>query len=192
MHAFWGYSRNVCTFQVTGACYPEGRRDSVPSRTVLWSHPTTAPVQFLSPVQFLACKAEWSTRRNSTAVLFSWSHQTTGPVRFDTAVHLWFHRIVCGTPHGPRARLMWASYRPRTGLSDVFQFLRDPYGAPVWPLCRTAPLQTCKGIDTTRICKNLCGHRIWRYGAGTGPLHLLHGLLRGCLRVPNPYGPVSL
>ena len=25
MHAFWGYSRNVCTFQVKGACYPEGR-----------------------------------------------------------------------------------------------------------------------------------------------------------------------
>ena len=114
------------------------------------------------------------------------------PVRFDTAVHLWFHRIVCRTPHGPRARLMWALYRPRTGLSDVFQFLRDPYGARVWPVCHTAPLQTRKGIDTTRICKNPCGHRIWRYGAGTGPLHLLHGLLRGCLRVPNPYGPVSL
>ena len=38
------------------------------------SHPTTDPVRFLSPVRFLARKAEWSARRNFTSVLFSWSH----------------------------------------------------------------------------------------------------------------------
>ena len=38
------------------------------------SHPTTGPVRFLSPVRFLARKAEWSARRNFTSVLFSWSH----------------------------------------------------------------------------------------------------------------------
>ena len=38
------------------------------------SHPTTGPVRILSPVRFLARKAEWSARTNFTSVLFSWSH----------------------------------------------------------------------------------------------------------------------
>ena len=38
------------------------------------SHPTTGPIRFLSPVRFLARKAEWSAHKNFTSVLFSWSH----------------------------------------------------------------------------------------------------------------------
>ena len=61
---------------------------------ILWgyrmpqSHPTTDPERFLSPVRYLARKAEWSARRNFTSVLFSWSHQATDPVRLDTTVYL--------------------------------------------------------------------------------------------------------
>ena len=119
------------------------------------SHPTTGPVRFLSPVRFLARKAEWSARRNFTSVLFSWSHQATGPVRLDTAVYLWFGWIIRMTPrvphavpvrasHGPvrESSMFFISYGTRTGP------VRDPKG------CRTAPLRTREGIGTTRIGKN--------------------------------------
>ena len=92
------------------------------------SHPTTGPVRYLSPVRFLARKAEWSARRNFTSVLFSWSHRATGPVRLDTAVHLWFGRMIRRTPRVPRAMPVRASYGPRTGIFNVFHILRDPYG----------------------------------------------------------------
>ena len=65
------------------------------------SHPTVGPIRFLSPVRFLACKAEWSARRNFTSVLFSWSHQATGPIWLDTAVQIWFSGIIRRTPRVP-------------------------------------------------------------------------------------------
>ena len=131
------------------------------------SHPTTGPVRFSSPVRFLACKVEWSARRNFTSVLFSWSHQATGPVRLDTAVYLWFGSIIPRTARAPRAMPVRASHGPRTGIFNVFHIrtgpLHDPQG------CRTAPLRTRKGIDTNRIGKIPYGRRIWSYGARTGP-----------------------
>ena len=99
------------------------------------SHPTTGPVRFLSPVRFLAHKAEWSARRNFTSVLFSWSHQATGPVRLDTAVHLWFGRMIRRTPRVPvrcpyghragparESSILFVSYGIRSGP------VRDPQG----------------------------------------------------------------
>ena len=105
----------------------------VPNRTratilMPQSHPTTGPVGILSPVWFLARKAEWRARRNFTSVLFSWSHQATGPVRLDTAVHLWLGRMIRRTPLLPRAMPVRASYGPRKGIFNVFHGVRaGPY-----------------------------------------------------------------
>ena len=66
-----------------------------------------------------------------------------------------------------------ASYGPRTGISNIFQILRGPWGT------RKAPLWTSMGIDTTRICVV--------YGR-TGPLRPQHGLFTGCVWSLNPYG----
>ena len=84
------------------------------------SHPTTAPVRFLSSVRFLACEAEWSARGNLASVLFSWSHQATGPVWLDTAVCLWFGWIIPRTPRVPRAMPVQASCGTSTGIFNVF------------------------------------------------------------------------
>ena len=85
------------------------------------SHPTTGPVRFLSPIRFLA-------RRNFTLVLFSWSHQAIGPVRLDTALYLWFGRMIRRTPRVPvrcpyghrtdparESSMFFISYRTRAG-----------------------------------------------------------------------------
>ena len=143
------------------------------------SHPTMGPDRFLSPVRFLARKAEWSIRRSFTPVLFSWSHQTMGSIQFDTAVHLWFHKIIHRTPHGPRAIPVRSSYGPGTGISNVFQFLRHPYGHG-------------SELSKTEFVNISYGRRIWPYGARTGPLRSLHRLFRGCLRAPDPYGARKL
>ena len=77
------------------------------------SHPTTGPVRFLSPVRFLARKAEWNAHRNLTSVLFPWSHQAMGPVRLDTAVYLWFGWIIrrtTGIARAPHGNLQCFSY----------------------------------------------------------------------------------
>ena len=50
-----------------------------------------------------ARQAEWSAHRNFTSVLFSWTHQAMGPIQHDTAVHLWFGRIIRRTPWLPSA-----------------------------------------------------------------------------------------
>ena len=97
------------------------------------SHPTTGPLRFLSPVRFLACKAEWSTHRNFISVLFLWSHHSAGLIRLDTSAHLWFGWIIHRTPRVPRAMPVQASYGPRTGIFNVFHILRDPYGARACP-----------------------------------------------------------
>ena len=106
-----------------------------------------APYDFIT-VRFFAHKAEWSTRRNFTSVLFPWSHQAAGPVRLDTSAYLWFGWIFRRTPRIPRAApvqefsMFFISYGARMGP------MRDPQG------CRAAPLRTRKGIDINIIGKN--------------------------------------
>ena len=97
-----------------------------------------------------------------------------------------FGRIIRRTPHGPRAMPVRASCGPRMKLSNVFisyetrtRPVRDPQG------CRTASLQTRKGIDITQISKIPHGRRMWPFG--TGPLRPPHGLFTGCIRSLNPY-----
>ena len=143
------------------------------------SHPTSGPVGFLAPVRFLARKAEWSAGRNFMPVLIMWSHQATHPVRFDTAVHLWFDRIIRRTPHGPRGGPAWESpmffIYYRTSTVPV----RDRQGCP------TAPLRTRKGIDTTRICKDLAWASFVAvrgpYSPVTAPTRAVHELFT----IPN-------
>ena len=89
-------------------------------------HPTTGPVRFLSPVRFLARKAEWSACRNFTSVLFPWSHQATGPVRLAASAYLRFGWVIRRTPRVPRAMPVWATYGPRTGIFNVFHIPRGP------------------------------------------------------------------
>ena len=154
------------------------------------SHPTTGPVRFLSPVRFLARKAEWSARRNFTSVLFPWSHQATGPVRLAASAYLGFGWIIRRTSRVPRAMPVWATYGPRTGIFNVFHIPRDPYGAVRDPQgCQMAPLRKCKGIYTTVIRKNPARTS---YLAARAP----HGPRKGCSwSVYNPKtrtGPVSL
>ena len=112
------------------------------------SHPTAGPVRFLSPVQFLARKAEWSASRNFTSVLFLWSHQAAGPARPDTAVYLWFGWIIHRTPWAPRAMSVRTCYGPHTGIFIVFSYPTGPVRGPQG--CRMSSLRTRKGIDTSR------------------------------------------
>ena len=97
------------------------------------SHPTTGPVLLLSPVRYLARKAEWSARKNFKSVLFPWSHQATGPIRLAAAAYLWFGWIIRRTPWVSRAMSVRSPYGPRTGTFNVFHILWDPYGARAWP-----------------------------------------------------------
>ena len=141
------------------------------------SHPTTGPVRFLSPVRFLARKAEWSAR---TSVLFSWSHQATGPVRLDTAVYLWFSWIIRMTPRVPRAVPVRASYGPRTGMFNIFHIPRDPYGARVGParVPYGALTDTQGNWHNQNWQKNPHGRRILPYGPRTVPARAVHGLFK--------------
>ena len=145
--------------------------------------PTTGPVQFWSPVRFIARKAEWRARRNFTSVLFSWSHQATSPVRLDTAVHLWFGRMIrrtlrvppcdartgiVGTPQGNLQCFISHGTRTRP--------VQDPQGR------RTTSLRTRNRIDTTRIDKNpaRASYSAVRspYGPLTVPARAVHVLFR--------------
>ena len=152
------------------------------------SHPTMGPRTILAPVRFLAHKAEWSTRRNFTPVLFSWSNQALDPARFDTAVHLWFDRIIRRTPQLPRAMPVLAYSACPTRESLMFFISYVTRAGPVQDPqeCHTAPLRTGKAIDTTRIYKNPAR-------GPYGPLKAPYGLLTDCLRggkIPLT-GPVS-
>ena len=95
------------------------------------SCPTTGPVRFLAPYDFLPVRPS-EAHRNFTLVLFLWSHQATAPIRLDTALHLWFDQIIHRTPHGPHAMPTRASYGSHMGICNVFHILRAPRG-------------TCKG-----------------------------------------------
>ena len=76
--------------------------------------------------------------------------------------------------------MFFISYGTRTGP------VRDPQG------CRTAPLRTCKGIDTTRIGKNPARASYFAVRGRTGPVRGPHGLFTGCLKSLNPYGARKL
>ena len=103
------------------------------------------------------------------------SHPTTGPVRFLSGTP-------CGHRTGPvrESSMFFISYGTRTGP------VRDPQG------CRTAPLRTRKGIDTTRIGKNPARASYFAVRGRTGPVRGPHGLFTGCLKSLNPYGARKL
>ena len=144
------------------------------------SHPNTGPVRFLSPVRFLARKAEWSARRNFTSVLFSWSHQATGPVRLDTAVYLWFGWIIRMTPRVPRVVPVRASYGPRTGIFNVFHILRAPYGARAGPA--RVPYGALTDTQGNWHDQNLQKSRTGVVFCRTGPVRTPYGPHTGCSR----------
>ena len=142
------------------------------------SHPTTGPVRFLSPVRFLARKAEWSTRRNFTSVLFPWSHQATGPVRFDTSAYLWFGWIIRRTPRVSRAMPVGALTEPARASYGPHKNLQC-FSYPMGPV--RGPCMTHKGVvrrpyghvsDTTTIGK--------------------HPTRASYLAVRGPYGPLAV
>ena len=157
------------------------------------SHPKTGPVRFLSPVRFLARKAEWSARRNFTSVLFSWSHQANGPVRLDTTVYLWFGWIIRRTPRFP----VRCPYGHRTGPAWEFSVFFISDGT------RTGPCVTRKGavrrpyghvrqLTQPELVNIPHGHRIWTYGVRTGSLRSPHGLFTGYVPSLNQYGARKL
>ena len=143
------------------------------------SHPTTGPVRFLSPVRFLARKAEWSTRRNFTS----------GPVRLNTFAYLWFGWIR-RTSRVPRAMPVRASCGPRTGIFKIFHILRDPYGARAWPA--RVPYGTLTDTQGNWHNHNWQKSRTGVVFGRTGPVRAPHGLFTGCSQFQNPYGARKL
>ena len=115
-----------------------------------------------------------------------------GPMRLDTAAYLWFGWIIRSTPRVPvrcpyghrtgpaRGSMFFISYRTRTGP------VRDPQG------CRTTPLWTRKGIDTTIIGKNPAWASYLAVRGRTGPLRFPHGLFTGWLQSLNLDGARKL
>ena len=144
------------------------------------SHPTMGPVRFLSPVRFLARKAEWSARRNFTSVLFSWSHQATGPMRLDTAVYLWFGWIIRMTPRVPRAVPVRALHGPRKGIFNVFHILQGPYGARAGPA--RVPYGALTDTQGNWLNQNWQKSRTGVVFCRTGPVRAPNGSRTGCSR----------
>ena len=149
------------------------------------SHPTTGPVRFLPPVRFFSRKAEWSARRIFTSVLFSWSHQATGPVQLETAVHLCFGRMIRKTPRVPHAMPV----RAPQGNLQCFSYPTGPVRGACGT-CRTAPLRTRKGIDTTQIDKNPAQASYLAVRAARGPHRPREWTYHFCSKQPgnSPYG----
>ena len=83
-----------------------------------------------------------------------------------------------GARSGParESQMIFISYGVRTGP------VRDPQG------CRTAPLRTRKGIDTTIICKNPARASYVVVRGPYAPLRAPHWLFTGWLLSLNPYG----
>ena len=157
------------------------------------SHPTTGPVRVLSPVRFLARKAEWSARRNFTSVLFPWSHQATGPVRLDTAVYLWFGWIIRMTPRIPlavRAGIVRAPYGNLQCFSYPTGPVRGPCGTRKGAVRR--PYGHARELTQPELAKIPHRRRILPCGARTGPVRFPYGLFTGCLKYLNPYGACKL
>ena len=90
-----------------------------------------------------------------------------------------------GTPCCASTSIVQAPY----GNLQCFSY---PTG-PVWDPqgCRTAPLRTRKGIDTTRIGKNPARASYFAV-RGPCPVRFPHGMFTGCLKSLNPYGARKL
>ena len=108
------------------------------------SHPTTGPVRFLSPVRFLALKAEWSARRNFTSVLVLVVISVYGP---RTARH--GCTLMVGSNDSQDS--MDTPCGARTGIVRAPQGNLQCFSYPTGPV--RGPLRTRKGINTTRIDK---------------------------------------
>ena len=148
------------------------------------------PRTILSPVRFLARKAEWSARGSFTSVLFPRSHQATGLVRLDTSAYLWFGWIIRRNQRVPRAMPVRAPH----GNLQCFSYPTGPVRGP----CVTRkgavrrPYGHARELTQPRLAKIPHVRRIWPYGALTGPLRSPHGLFTGCLHDQNPYGTRKL
>ena len=141
---------------------------------------------FLSPLRFLACKAEWSALRNFTLVLFPWSHQATGPVLLDTAAYLWFGWIIHRTPRIP----LWCPYGHRTGPVWESSMFFIPYGTRAWPTrVPYGALTDTKGNWHNHNWQKSCTGVIFGH---TGPVRAPYGPHMGCLQSLNPYGARNL
>ena len=157
------------------------------------SHLTTGPYVFYHPYGFLP------VRPSEAPVGFLRWCCSRGHIRLRAPYGLtrlytyglveWFARLHgCSVrcPYGHRAdparesSMFFISYGTRTGP------VRDPQG------CRTAPLRTRKGIDTTKIDKNPTRASYLTVRGRTGPLRSPHGLFKGCLGFQNPYGARKL
>ena len=138
------------------------------------SHPTTGPVRFLSPVQFLARKAEWRASRNLRRCCSRGHIRLWARTAWHSCTLMVWSNDSKGIPCDAREPSMFfILYGTRTGP------VQDPQG------CCTTPLRTRKGIDTTRIDKNPARAS---YLAVRGP----HWLFTGCLGCQNPYGARKL
>ena len=144
-------------------------------------------MRFLSPVRFLARKAEWHARRDFTSVLFSCSNHATGPVRLDTAVHLWFGRMIRRTPRVYRAGPARESSMFFISCGTRTRPVRDPQGRRTTP-----PYGHVREFLQPELTKIPHGRRIWPYGPLTVPLRSPHGLFTGCLGYQNRYGARKL
>ena len=109
-------------------------------------------------------------------------------MRFDTAVHLWFGRIILRTPWVPRAGPVRASYGPRTQIFNIFHILRDPYEPVRDPqVSSRQPYGLVRELAQPELAK-----RTGVVFGRTGPLRAPQGLFAGCLQSLNPYGARKL
>ena len=146
-------------------------------------HPTMGPIRFLAPVRFLARKAKWSACRNFTLVLFSWSHQATGPVRqawHGCSLTVWLNNSQDSTwtpcdAHAGSARespMFFISYRTHMGP------VQDLQGVPC--------VQTCKAINTIKICKNPARASYVAVRGPYGPLMVPAQAVHGLFKISKP------
>ena len=180
IHKTW--SRVLQLYMYATLQWRHNGRDSVsnhqPHDCLCLSHiQPRAPYDFYHPYDFLPVRP---------------SEAPVGILRLDTAVYSWFGWIIRMTPPVPRAVPVRASYGPVRESSMFFISywtrtgpVRDPQG------CRTAPLKTHKGIDTTRIGKNPARASYFAVrrpcGPRTVPTRTVHGLFK-----ISRTGPVSL
>ena len=142
------------------------------------SHPKTGPVRFLSPMRFLARKAEWRTRRNFTSVL------SRGHIRLRTPyalARLYTYGLAewCAGLHGYPVR---CPYRHRAGPaleSSMFSY-------PTRKGAVRHPKGHVRKLIQPELKKIPLGRRIWPCGARTGPLRSPHGLFRISKSVRGP------